>query len=127
MGKYSEDHEMYNFGNGHQTCRKSAVLRSYRSFCKKDRLNIGSYRSECPTRFFVQVLLDRDRDLNILTSMRARWRLRGQFPNSVHGRDEAPDKTKKIWSPRTIKRKTRKYMILNGSVQLINFLNARVS
>jgi hypothetical protein len=43
----------------------------------------------------VEVLLGRDRDLNILTSMWARWRLRGQFPNSVHGRDEARDKTKK--------------------------------
>jgi hypothetical protein len=69
-----------------QTCRKPAVPRSDRSFCKKDRRNLGSYRSECPTRFFVEVLLDRDRDLNILTSMRAKWRLRDQFPSSVHGR-----------------------------------------
>ena len=67
-----------------QTCRKSAVPRSDRSFFNQDRLSIGSYRSECPTRFFMEVLLDRDRDLNIRTWM-ARWRLRCQFTEENSG------------------------------------------
>jgi hypothetical protein len=42
--------------------------------------------------------------------MRARWRLSGQFPNSVHGRDEAaaPDKTKKNMVTEDDKKKNQK-------------------
>jgi hypothetical protein len=97
-----------------QTCRKSAVPQSDRSFCEKDQLNIGSYRSECPTRFFFKSFIRSGCEYSYMDGkMAASWPI--QFKEGMRQKIMVTEHDKK-------KKKLRKYIILNGLVQLINSL-----